>query len=94
METADGISLANLLVSVFGATGAILFGVWKMTESVRGDVRDNRSESTREHAELRADMDRRFDRVEADIDARFNAVDARFNLLDERDRRRLRAMLE
>lgn len=77
--------------------GAI-FGVWRLiksdVESVRADVRENRRESAREHQELDAKftarfntVDPRFDRVEADINTRFN-------VLDERDRRRLRAMLE
>lgn len=80
----------EILLSAGAATAAILFGVWKMVESVRGDVHENRRESTREHDALRSDMDRRFDRV----DQQFTAVDQRFNMLDDRDRRRLRAMLE
>ena len=87
-----------MLLTAAGTVAAILFGVWKMIGStstdLRSEIRENRHESTREHEALDAKftsqfqhVDQRFNRVESDIGARFN-------ILDERDRRRLRAMLE
>ena len=77
METAE------IILAAAGSVAAVLFGVWRMTESIRQDVRENRAELR----EGRRDSAQEHKALEAEVVSRFAA-------LDDRDRRRLRAMLE
>jgi hypothetical protein len=67
-----------------GIIVAVIITVWRL---LKADIKDGldgvRRESSREHDGLRDDL-HRFE----------NTVNTRFNSIDERDRRRLRAMLE
>lgn len=85
------------ILTAVATVAAILLGVWKMVDSsssrlegqireshgkLEGQIRDARKESTREHDKLEGQI--------RELDKKFTG---RFDQLDERDRKRLSAML-
>lgn len=69
-EGLSSISAGDLL-ALSALVATVLFGVWRMTESVRRDLRaellENRRESTREHQELEQKLTASFDGLDARI---------------------------
>ena len=76
-----------MVESVRGDVRNMHGGVRDVERGLRDEIRENRRESTREHTELDKKFTDRFDATE-------RHVSERFDRLDERDRRRLRAMFE
>ncbi len=71
MPTEGAILSAGDLLALAALAVAILIAMWRMTESVRRDLRgellENRRESAREHRELDAKLTVRFDALEGRI---------------------------
>ena len=65
---------AGDILAMLAVVGGILFAVWKMIESVRSDVKENRRESTREHKELDAKFTARFDAIDRQNRQRLRAL--------------------
>ena len=97
----EGIISAGDLLALAGLAVAILIAMWRMTESVRKDLRaellESRRESAREHRELEQKIDARFEKIDArfeKFEARLEKFALRFDALEGRIRRSVTALLE